>query len=114
MEKRRRVIVLGETLVLAGIAASISKDRDNEVVAHALPAGRRELCALQPDVVIFDLDAVQPDFQYNLAQDLPGLLLIGVDSKTNRVVLWRGQPAEGLSSQDLAQIIHQTKSHGYT
>ncbi len=112
MEKRRRVIVLGDTLVLAGIAASIGKDPGCEVVAQALPAGRRELSALQPDVVIFDLDAVQPDFQFNLGQELPGLLLIGVDSKTNRVVLWCGQQAEGLSSQDLAQIIHQMKPQG--
>ncbi|NLE61248.1 MAG: hypothetical protein GX616_23105 [Planctomycetes bacterium] len=106
------MIVFGDTLVLAGIAASIGKDPGCEVVARARPVGRQELCALQPDVVIFDLDAVQPDFQYSLAQELPGLLLIGMDPKTNRAVLWCGQQAEDLSSQDLTQIIHQTKSQG--
>jgi len=110
MEKRQRVIVFGNTLVLAGIAASIGKDPGCELVAHAQPNEQPDLSALHPDVVIFDMDAMQPDFQYSLAQELPGLLLIGIDPETNRVLLWSGEQVTGLTSQDLAQIIHQADS----
>ncbi|MCJ7556197.1 MAG: hypothetical protein MUP90_04695 [Gammaproteobacteria bacterium] len=96
-------------MILAGIAASIGMDPDFEVVGHEVTIDQQDLYALHPDVVIFDLEAVQPDFRYMLAQELPGLLLIGIDPETNRAVVWSGQKAEGMSSQDLVQVIHQNK-----
>jgi len=109
MEKKRRVIVYGNTVALAGIEASMILDQGCEVVAHAWPMDRRELCRLDPDVVIFELNAVEPEFPHTLSKELPGLLLIGIDPETNRVQLWWGQQAEGWTSQDLSQAIHQAQ-----
>jgi hypothetical protein len=109
MEKKQRVVVYGNTVALAGIEASIHLDPGCEVIGRAWPIDQQELCKLQPDVVIFELDAVRPEFPYALAEELSDLLLIGIDPETNRAQLWCRQQAEGWTSQDLAQVIHQAK-----
>ena len=107
MEKKQRVIVYGNTVVLAAIEASINLDRGCEVVPHPWPMDRQALCTLDPDVVIFELDAVPSEFPYTLSRERPGLLLIGIDPETNKAFLWTGEQAEGWASQDLAQAIHR-------
>jgi hypothetical protein len=109
MRKIHRVIVCGNGVALAGIQSSLGLDPDCEVMGHAMPVELQELIRLRPDVVIYALDALQPELLYSLAKDLPGLLLISIDLETNRVQLWSGQQAEGMSSQDLVQVIHQAK-----
>ncbi len=107
MAKVQRVIVYGSNIALAGIKASLGKDPGIEVLGQAFTQDRQELCRLQPDAVLFELDAVPPEFPYALSKELPGLLLIGIDPETNRVLLWSGEQVSGLTSQDLAHIIHQ-------
>ena len=107
MGKVQRVIVYGNSVALAGIEASLDMDPECEVIGHAWPVNQQGLCDLQPDVVIFELDAVQPEFLYTLSKELPGLLLISIDSETNRALLWSGQQAQGWTIQDLEQVIHQ-------
>ncbi len=108
MTKAQRVIVYGSNVALAGIKASLGKDSRIEVIGQAFTQDQQELCRLQPDAVLFELDAVPPEFPYALSKELPGLLLIGIDPETNRVLLWSGEQAIGLSSQDLAQLIHRS------
>jgi hypothetical protein len=103
----QRVIVYGDSVALAGITASLALDPECEVIGHTMTVDRQELCMLQPDVVIYELDAVRPEFPYMLSRELPGLLLVGIDVETNRVFLWAGQQVKVLSSQGLAEIIHQ-------
>jgi hypothetical protein len=106
MKKRPRVFFYGSTVVLAGIEASLNLDPDCEIVGHTISFDPNELRALHPDVVIFELVGETPDFGMNLAQELPGLLLIGIDSETNRALLWSGWEARALTSRDLAEVIH--------
>jgi hypothetical protein len=110
MTKVQRVIVYGSNVALAGIQASLGKDPGMEVIGHTIAHNQQDLCRLQPDAVIFELEAVPPEFPYTLSKELPGLLLVGIDLETNRVLLWSGEQAIGLTSQDLAQIIHQVNS----
>jgi hypothetical protein len=109
MGKPQRVFVCENNVALAGIASSLSRDPECEVISRGLPIDREELSNLHPDVVLFDLDAVPPAFVYILSRKLPDLLLIGIDLETNRAPLWRQRRAEGLSSQDLMQVIHQAR-----
>lgn len=95
-------------MALAGVATSLSLDPGCEVSGHCLPIPEDELVGLRPDVVIFELDAVPPDFVYTVSRQLPGLLLIGVDLETNRVFLWTGKQMEGWTSLDLKEVIHGT------
>jgi hypothetical protein len=103
----QRVIVYGDSVALAGIKASLVLDPKCEVIGRSITIDEQELCMLQPDVVIFEAGAVRPEFPYTLSVELPGLLLIGIDVETNRVFLWAGQQVKVLSSQGLAEIIHQ-------
>ena len=106
MEKTQHVLICGDSVALAGIAASLSLDPDCAVLSHAWPITRKELHCLLPDVVLFDLDAVPPSFVYTVSREVPGALLIGIDLETNRALLWTERQAEGISSQDLARVIH--------
>ncbi len=111
MAKTQRVLVCGSSVALAGIETSLSLEPGCVVLSHTLPISREELICLTPDVVLFDLDAVPPSFVYTVSNELPGALLIGIDLETNRALLWTEHHAEGMSSQDLAQIIrHQGES----
>jgi hypothetical protein len=112
VKKVQRVIVCGNSVALAGIETSLGMDDDCEVMGHAMPAAVDELRELNPDVVIFELDAVQHELIYTLSKELPGLLMIGIDLETNRVVLWTQQQAEGWTSQDLARVIRHTGKTG--
>ena len=105
MGRPRRVLVCGESVALAGIAASLALDPDCQVASHCLPVCHDELHALQPDVILFDLDAVSPAFVYTTSRALHGVLLIGIDLETNRALLWIEQQAEGMSSQDLVEVV---------
>ena len=107
MAKTQRVLVCGSSVALAGIETSLSLDPDCDVLSHAWPISREELHCLAPDVVLFDLDAVPPSFVYTVSSELPGALLIGIDLEMNRALLWTERQAEGMSSQDLARVIHQ-------
>ena len=107
MDKRQTVIVYGDSVVLAGVRTSLSFDPAFEVIACAFPLTDQELRALQPPAIIFDAQAVQPEFRYALAQEMPGLLLIGIDPSANQVVVWSGQQLRELSTQDLVKVINQ-------
>ena len=112
MEKVQRVIVYGNTVALAGIGASLNLDLGCEVIAPAWPMDRQELCRLDPDVLVFELDAVPGEFLYALSREIPGLLLIGIDPETNRATFWAGQEAIGFTTYDLSRAIHHTGKTG--
>jgi hypothetical protein len=106
MQERVKVVLYGDTLVLAALQASLESYAGIEVVALREPAGaEQELIAFRPNVVIFDIGAVQPAFQYALVDKLPDLMLVGIDPATNRVVVWSGQQLRELSTEGLVQAI---------
>jgi hypothetical protein len=107
--KKPRVIIYGSSVVMSGIAASLGLDPDCEVSGCVMTVDRQVLDALQPDTLVFEKDAISPELLLTLSQEIPGLLLIGIDPQTNRALVWSGQQALGWSSQDLAQIIVHAK-----
>jgi len=109
MEKRLKVVLYGDTLVLAGLRASLSSCATLDLSdVDGLAATPQELLALRPNVVIFDIGAAQPAFQYQLAELMPDLLLIGIDPAVNRVQVWSGRQMSGLSTGDLVRVISQS------
>lgn len=118
MGKMHKVIVLGNTLVLAGIKTSVGLDKSCEMIACALETSLPELAALQPDALIFELDSVPGEFLYSLSRELPRLpkqpplLLIGIDPETNRARFWSCQDANEVTAHDLTRAIHHTGKTG--
>ena len=105
-EKRQRVILYGDSLILDGVRASLETCPGIEVLVLDQPLDRplealRPLC---PAALIFDLEAEEPEFPLALLQQ-PGLLLIGIDPETHHVLVWSGKQATAVSVADLLSVI---------
>ena len=107
MGERQRVVLYGNSLVLAGAAASLKAYPSIELICLAAhpPAEMGQLWALRPAVVILDLGAVPPDLPISLLREQPKLLLIGVDAAGDKLLVLSGQQARSLTTQALVQVI---------
>ena len=104
MKKQLRIILYGDTLVLAGMRLILEADPAFEIIPFSGPdTDGQELLALQPDVVIFDTSSVQPQFHYDPIG--PSLQLIGIDPDRDQALIWSGQHLNDLSVQDLIEIL---------
>ncbi|HNS51549.1 MAG TPA: hypothetical protein PKO09_10250 [Anaerolineae bacterium] len=109
-ENRRRVVLYGDSLVLAGVRAGLAHCPDLQVLSldpcldNPLDAVR----ACCPATFIFDMDAVRPDFQLSLLQE-PGLRLIGIDPETHQALVWSGREESAVFAADLIHLIEETE-----
>jgi len=107
MRERQRVVLYGNSLVLAGVGASLKAYPGLEVISLDIPpaAMPQELGALCPTVVIFDLGSIPPEFPFSLLRQQPDLVLIGLDAAGDRLLLLSGQQARALTTDDLVKVI---------
>ncbi len=111
MKKRLKVLIYGDTLVLGCLRASLAAYEGLDLASIEVPVtGEQELRRLDPDVVLFDLEAAGPAFQHSLAVRSPDLLLVGVDSAANRVLTWTGRQLCQLSTAELVQMMEGATS----
>lgn len=109
MEKRKRVAVVGNSLHMAGIAASLKVDPTLEVL-YFNPDSPNALQSLDENVlaaIVFDLSAPPLRLDVSLLRHRPGLVLIGVDISREEMLVLSSQPAQALSMADLVSVIHQ-------
>jgi hypothetical protein len=109
MEKRRRIVLFGNSIILGTVGASLRRSLQYEVITMP-PADPGDLNSLAPDVVLFDLEAARPGYAFALLESQPGLLLIGISPDKNLVKMWSGQQLRELSTTDLMKAIEQ-QSH---
>lgn len=104
--ERKRIILYGDSLILAGVQASLSDSPELEVIVLGEPSVdlARTLYELKPAAMIFDLCSTRPELPLVDLQQL-NLLLIGVDPSTSGFLVLSShlQPALGVS--DLVQAI---------
>ncbi|MGE5251165.1 MAG: hypothetical protein ACM3QS_13250 [Bacteroidota bacterium] len=95
-------------MILEGVRAELASNPDLEVILLDDPLDNplKELCALNPDVVIFDLSALQPDFPLSMLQRTD-LLLIGINPETHQALVWSGREAAAVVAADLIEILHK-------
>ena len=109
MNARVKVILCGNTLVLAALQASLAADPEVEVLdATDFPLDEQTLRAQQPDAVIVDDTAVQPALLRQVSTLSPGFLLVSVDSTGPRVILWSAQQAPATSTRELVELIKRS------
>jgi hypothetical protein len=105
MGRRIKVVVCGETLLMAALQASIASDPEIELVPLRDEILTEEtLRECRPDAVIFDAARRLP-FEPAPVDELPDLLLVGVDPATNCVQVWRGRQFRELSTRGLLEVI---------
>ncbi len=109
MEKRRRVAVFGNSLNMAGIVASLKADTTLEVLCLNLdsPDARQSLDENDLAAIVFDLSELPLHLDVTLLCDRPGLLLIGVNPSTDKMLVLSSHPAQAQSMADLVDVIHQ-------
>lgn len=110
MEKQRRVALYGSSLFIAGLEASLKDKPGLDVVRIEAPLlyVAERVKALRPDVVIFDINTVNPDHALPLLREHPGLALIGLDVNSNKVIVFSSQPYQTLTADDLVQVIQMS------
>ena len=103
---QRRTIVYGDSLILEGVRAKLAGNPSLEVILldHTLASPLEELRRLNPDVLIFDLGAVQADFPLAMLQR-PDLLLIGINPETHQALVWSGRETASVVAADLLEIV---------
>ncbi|MFO7696348.1 MAG: hypothetical protein R6X16_04235 [Anaerolineae bacterium] len=107
MDTRRRVLLYGDSLVLAGLQASLAGCADVEVVTLQSPASGEALLGSGASVVLYDQTAARPEALLAEMQAVPGLLIIGVDVSSDqmRVVSSHSAPAQGVDG--LVRVIER-------
>ena len=109
MQKRRTVAILGQSLLMAGLGASMRGQEALQVLRvedgwQDLPA---RLAALHPDAVIFDLDTVEAGLLLKLLTQCCGLLFVGLGIAGNRAVAFSSYAHTALSAGDLIGLIER-------
>jgi len=109
LETRTRVVVYGNSLHLAGIAASLKADANLEVICvdPRVPGARQMVKELKPTVIAFDMSGTEPGLEAVLMCKRRGMLLIGVDANSDELVVLSRRCHEALNMDDLANVIHQ-------
>jgi hypothetical protein len=101
-----KVIVYGDSLILTSVRHSLENCPDLKIILMDQSQEEPFETILDncPAAFVFDLEAIQPDFQLSLLQ-LPGLLLIGIDPETHQALVWSGRQEAAVQVNDLVSII---------
>jgi hypothetical protein len=114
VENRTQVVVYGSSLNMAGIAASLKTEASLDVVEidPFSPNAQQRLTEIVPVAIAFDLINPSPGLEITLLRNQPDLLMIGVDSTNNELLVLSGQSVNALSMDDLITIIHKVMGNG--
>ncbi len=107
MKNKRTVALYGSNLVMSTIGASLLErpEFDVQQIQGLLPDFIDKLAAPPPDVILFDLAAAQPHFAVPLLRSHPTIMLIGVDVKSNKMLVLLGEQSRLLTADDLVKVI---------
>lgn len=114
LENSKRVVIYGNSLNMAGIAASLKADARLEVVCFDPhdPSARIRLEETAATAIAYDLNDPPSELDLKLMRGQPDLLLVGVDPSSDEVLILSGQLTRVLSGRQLAELIsnHATNS----
>ena len=107
----RTVALYGNSLILSSVGASLNSRAGVHVIAinPSEPGGVERIRALEPDVIVFDTAAADPDSALILWKEHPNVLLIGIDLTTNRALVMSGRSSQLLTPDDLADVIERRR-----
>ncbi len=114
MEKTKQVVLYGNSLVVSAIASCL-RDRQGLEITR-IEAGSsdliEQLIAPSPDVVIFDVGSVRPDFGIAFLEKHPGISVIGFDLKNSKILALSSAESKVLTTDDLVRVIQmQDQEH---
>ena len=100
-----KVVLYGNSLALSGVGASLEGHPSLDLVrVEAGEASAETLHEIPADVVVFDLATARPDVVRLWKRDRP-VLPIGVDLLKQQAVVFSGESARALTTDDLLRVI---------
>ena len=115
MDKIRTVVLYGSDLVVSTVGENLRGRQEFQIfqIDPLLPDALQRLDAARPDVVLFDLAGAQLDFPIAALRKNPGLLLIGVDVGSDKMLVMSGKESRLLTTEDLVRMMETGKSNSY-
>jgi len=112
MDRTQKVLLYGSDLVVSIVGASLRgrSSFDLSQIDPLLPDAMQRLEGAQPDVVVFDLGSTRPEFATAALRMIPGLLLIGVDLSTDKMLVMSGEESRLVTTDDLVRMIESGRS----
>jgi hypothetical protein len=104
MEKRRRIVLFGNSIILGTVGASLHRSLQYDVITMP-PSKPEDLNSLAPDIVLFDLEGSRPETAFRMLESCPSLTLVGISPDNNIVKVWSSRQLRELSTQDLMGVI---------
>lgn len=104
MDSQHRILFYGNSLVLAGVQATFKGYPGFETIALDQSITTTELLMLNPTVVVLDMGGLDFDVLLAQMQELPGLLVIGVDPESHEVLL-TGQAACSITPYQISELV---------
>jgi len=105
MDKRQRIFILGNSLILNALGESLKRSGHFDLTSLEMPNDVRDLEPMQPDAIVFDLETPLKESIFSLSEHCSKLLLVGVSPDTNIVKVWIGRQLRELSMQGLLAMI---------
>ncbi|UCG22792.1 MAG: hypothetical protein JSW55_11470 [Chloroflexota bacterium] len=107
MEKRPLVVLLGNSLLMDGVAVSLNDRQTLGMVRMDRDSGdiRERLKWLDPDLIVFELDDPNGPSIISLLKDCPDTLLIGLDLDCSRAIVLNSRQHLTQSMNELQHIV---------
>ena len=107
MLARKRVLVYGGCLNLAGLTACLKLDIALDVFTlhPGDPQARQCLEEFDPETIIFDLTDPSTNVDLDLFKSRPNTLLIGVDPSSDDVLVLTGKRSRVVTAGELVQLV---------
>jgi hypothetical protein len=106
VKTNRQILLYGNSVILGSIGAGLRRLPEFEVTTLTTPL--QDLPTVDSEkyhILLFDLEASQPEAPFFLLKTHPDLVLVGVSPGTNVVRIWNSQQMQEMSLQDLYKLI---------
>ena len=107
MEKRPIVAILGDSLLMEGVAVSLANVQQWSLVRVKSSVFDiwQHVESLCPDVIVFELQVPHSPFILSLLKEQPGILLLGLDMAYHRVIVLNSSQHTTRTMHDLYQLV---------
>jgi len=106
VKTNRRILIYGNSVILGSIGAGLRRCPDFEVTTLTAPLqDSPAFDAVNPDILLFDLEAPHTEAPFFLLKTHPALVLVGVNPGTNLVRVWNSRQLREMSMPDLFELI---------
>jgi hypothetical protein len=103
----RRILLYGNSVILGAIGVGLRRCPQFEVTTLATPLeDPQDSDTLKYDILLFDLEASQPEAPFFLLKNHPALVLVGISPGTNLVRVWNSRQLREMSMPDLFELIN--------